>query len=347
MTALQRPPLAITMGEPAGIGGEILLAAWQALAATGPAFVALDDPDRLTRLAAGLGWPVPIRAVASPGEAVAVFPRALPVLPLSRSVEATPGRPEPRHAPMALESIERAVSLTRAGETAAVVTNPIQKSTLYAAGFRFPGHTEYLAELAGGCRVVMMLVGPSLRVVPLTIHVALAAVPRILNPALIVGQGRIVARALRSDFGIERPRLAFAGLNPHAGEDGAMGDEEARLIVPALASLRAEGIDVRGPLPADTMFHVHARSRYDVALCMYHDQALIPIKTLDFDEGVNVTLGLPFVRTSPDHGTALDIAGKGVARPQSLIAAIRLAAETAERRHAAAGGADPGSAAGG
>jgi 4-hydroxythreonine-4-phosphate dehydrogenase len=331
------PPLAVTMGEPAGIGGEILLRGWQALAATGPAFLALDDPARLGRLAPA----VPVRKVESPAEAAALFPSALPVLPLSRSVDAIPGNPDPRHAPMVLESIERAVALTRAGEVAAVVTNPIQKSALYAAGFRFPGHTEYLAELAGGDRVVMMLAGPSLRVVPLTIHIALNQVPQALTTQSIVAQARIVAEAMRRDFGIARPRLAFSGLNPHAGEDGAMGDEEGRLIVPALVTLRAEGLDVRGPLPADTMFHARARSRYDVALCMYHDQALIPIKTLDFDEGVNVTLGLPFVRTSPDHGTALDIAGKGMARPESLIAALRLAAAMAERRRLAQESAAP------
>jgi 4-hydroxythreonine-4-phosphate dehydrogenase len=326
------PPLAVTMGEPAGIGGEILLAAWRALAATGPSFLALDDPARLRRLAGRLGASAPVREVASPAEAAAVFPTALPVLKLAQTVDAEPGRPEPRHAPMVLASIERAVALTRAGETAAVVTSPIQKSVLYAAGFRFPGHTEYLAELAGGGRVVMMLAGPSLKVVPLTIHVALKEVPRLLTPELIVEQGRIVAAALKRDFGIARPRLAVAGLNPHAGEGGAMGDEEQKLIEPALTALRGDGIEVRGPLPADTMFHARARQRYDAAMCAYHDQALIPIKTLDFDEGVNVTLGLPFVRTSPDHGTALDIAGRGLARPDSLIAAIRMAAAMAARR---------------
>jgi 4-hydroxythreonine-4-phosphate dehydrogenase len=326
------PPLAVTMGEPAGIGGEILLAAWRQLAATGPAFVALDDPDRLTALARRLGWDVPVRAVPGVGEAAGVFGAALPVLPLGAEVDAEPGRPEARHAAAVIASIERAVALTRAGETASVVTSPIQKSTLYGAGFRFPGHTEFLAELAGGCRVVMMLAGPSLKVVPLTVHMALAEVPRRLDQETIVAQARIVAEALRRDFGIAAPRLAVAGLNPHAGEAGAMGDEEARVIEPALAALRAEGTLVLGPLPADTMFHARARARYDAALCMYHDQALIPVKTLHFDDAVNVTLGLPFVRTSPDHGTALDIAGRGLARPDSLIAALRLAAAMAERR---------------
>jgi 4-hydroxythreonine-4-phosphate dehydrogenase len=326
------PPLAVTMGEPAGIGGEILLAAWRQLATTGPAFVALDDPARLEALARRLGRDVPVRMVADAGEAAGVFGEALPVLPLGATVDAELGRPEARHAAAVIASIERAVALTRAGGASAVVTSPIQKSALYAAGFRFPGHTEFLAELAGGCRVVMMLAGPSLKVVPLTVHIALAEVPRRLDAGTITAQARILVLALRRDFGIAEPRLAVAGLNPHAGEAGAMGDEEARIVEPALATLRAEGITVLGPLPADTMFHARARARYDAALCMYHDQALIPVKTLHFDEAVNVTLGLPFVRTSPDHGTALDIAGRGVARPDSLIAAIRLAAAMAERR---------------
>lgn len=328
------PPLAVTMGEPAGIGGEILLAAWHRLRATGPAFAALDDPARLRRLAAGLGLDVPVRTVADMEEAAATFGTALPVLPLAEAVEAEPGRPEPRNAAAVLASIERAMDLVRAGAAAAVVTSPIQKSALYAAGFRFPGHTEYLAELAGGCRPVMMLAGPSLKVVPLTVHMALARVPGRLRPEDIVDQTRIVDRALRTLFGIEAPRLAVAGLNPHAGEGGAMGDEEERIIAPALARLRGEGIDVRGPLPADTMFHARARAGYDAALCMYHDQALIPVKTLDFDEAVNVTLGLPFVRTSPDHGTALDIAGRGMARADSLVSALKLAAVMAGRRAA-------------
>jgi 4-hydroxythreonine-4-phosphate dehydrogenase len=222
--------------------------------------------------------------------------------------------------------------LTRSGATAAVVTNPIHKATLYAAGFGFPGHTEFLAELADGSRPVMMLAGPSLRVVPLTVHMALAEVPRRLDRATIVEQARIVVLALRRDFGIAAPRLAAASLNPHAGEGGAMGDEEERIILPAIRELQAEGIAIVGPLPADTMFHDRARAGYDAALCMYHDQALVPVKTLHFDDAVNVTLGLPFVRTSPDHGTALGIAGQGVARPDSLVAAVELAAAMALRR---------------
>jgi 4-hydroxythreonine-4-phosphate dehydrogenase len=320
-------PLAVTMGEPAGIGGEITLAAWRLLAGRGPVFLALDDPERLRALGGA-----PIREIAHPAEAAAVFPQALPVLPLGRRVAAELGRPDPAHAAAVIASITQAVTLTRAGATAAVVTNPIHKATLYAAGFGFPGHTEFLAELAGGARPVMLLAGPSLRVVPLTVHIALAEVPRRLDRTTIVEQARIVDRSLRSDFGIAAPRLAAAALNPHAGEAGAMGDEEERVILPALRQLREDGIDVAGPLPADTMFHERARAGYDAALCMYHDQALVPIKTLYFDEAVNVTLGLPFVRTSPDHGTALGIAGQGVARPDSLIAAIELAAAMARRR---------------
>ena len=320
-------PLAVTMGEPAGIGGEITLAAWRRLAGRGPVFLALDDPERLRALGGA-----PIREIAHPTEAVAVFPQALPVLPLGRRVAAELGRPGPAHAAAVIASITQAVTLTRAGATAAVVTNPIHKATLYAAGFGFPGHTEFLAELAGGARPVMLLAGPSLRVVPLTVHIALAEVARRLDRTTIGEQARIVDRSLRSDFGIAAPRLAAAALNPHAGEGGAMGDEEERVIVPALRQLREEGIDITGPLPADTMFHERARAGYDAALCMYHDQALVPIKTLYFDEAVNVTLGLPFVRTSPDHGTALGIAGQGVARPDSLIAAIELAAAMARRR---------------
>ena len=321
------PPLALTMGEPAGIGGEIALAAWRRLAGQGPVFLTLDDPERLRRIGTA-----PVRVIADPAEAASVFADALPVLPLGQRVAAEPGRPDPAQGVAVVQSIVRAVSLTQAGATAAVVTNPIHKATLYAAGFGFPGHTEFLAELAGGGRPVMMLAGPSLRVVPLTVHVALSEVPPRLDEETIVVQARIVAEALRRDFGISRPRLAVAALNPHAGEGGAMGDEEERIIVPALRRLRAEGLAVEGPLPADTMFHPRARAAYDVALCMYHDQALVPVKTLHFDDAVNVTLGLPFVRTSPDHGTALGIAGQGVARPDSLIAAIELAAAMARRR---------------
>jgi 4-hydroxythreonine-4-phosphate dehydrogenase len=235
-----------------------------------------------------------------------------------------------------IRSIERAVALAQAGEAGAVTTNPINKKALYdGAGFAFPGHTEFLAHLGGVERSVMMIAGPELRVVPVTIHVSLAEAAATLDGPMIEQTARILNAALIRDFGIARPRIAAAGLNPHAGEGGAMGREEIEIVAPALERLRAEGLDVRGPLPADTMFHPRARAGYDAALCMYHDQALIPAKTLAFDEGVNVTLGLPFIRTSPDHGTAYDIAGTGAARPDSLIAALRMAAEMAERRAAA------------
>ena len=327
-------PLAVTMGEPAGIGGEIALKAWAARAAEAlPAFFALDDPARLAALAERTGVAVPVRAIARPADAIAAFAAALPVLPLSRQVAAEPGRPSPATAAAVIEAIETAVRLARSGEAGAVVTNPIQKKPLYDAGFRHPGHTEFLGELAGLAETpIMMLAVEGLRVVPVTVHLPLAAVPGALTAAAIEHAGRVTDAALRREFGIARPRLAVAGLNPHAGEGGAMGGEDAAIVAPAVAALRARGIDARGPLPADTMFHAAARATYDAAICMYHDQALIPVKALDFDRGVNVTLGLPFVRTSPDHGTALDIAGTGRANPASLIAAIRLAGALAARR---------------
>jgi 4-hydroxythreonine-4-phosphate dehydrogenase len=319
------------MGDPAGIGGEIALTAWASARVAHPFFL-LDDP---ARLAAIPGAP-PVEAIASPAEAAAAWPRAVPVLPEPLPAAPVPGRPDPANARAVVAAIERAVALARTGEASAVVTNPINKKALYeGAGFAFPGHTEFLAHLGGVERTVMMIAGPSLRVVPVTIHVALRDVPGLLTEALIVETARITAEALARDFGIEAPRLALAGLNPHAGEEGAMGREEIEVIAPAVARLRAEGIDARGPLPADTMFHAAARARYDAALGMYHDQALIPVKALDFERGVNVTLGLPFIRTSPDHGTAYDIAGKGVADPTSLIEALNLAARLAARRLAA------------
>ena len=332
-----RPPLALTMGEPAGIGGDIALQAWAARRGTHvPPFFLIDDPVRLEQLAGLLGIRVPLRPIATAMEAVDIFDDALPVLPHPLKAPAAPGRPDPANAEVVREAIARAVALTRSGEAAAVVTNPINKAVLYAGGFAFPGHTEYLAELAGpGIVPVMMLVCPGLRVVPVTIHVALRDAIAQLSIDGIVACGRVTADALRRDFGIGTPRLALAGLNPHAGENGAMGCEDQKIVAPAVERLRQEGIDAFGPLPADTMFHPQARSRYDAALCMYHDQALIPIKTIDFAGGVNVTLGLPFVRTSPDHGTAFDLAGTGQAEPTSLIAALRLADDMARRRTAA------------
>jgi 4-hydroxythreonine-4-phosphate dehydrogenase len=326
-------PLALTMGEPAGIGGEIALQAWLRRDEGVPPFYLIDDPDRLAGVARRLGWDVPVRASDEPERAAAIFAEALPVAPLGGTARAEPGRPDAADARLVLRSIDTAVADARAGRAAAVVTNPINKDALYRAGFRHPGHTEYLAELAGGgARAVMMLACPELRVVPVTIHLALRDAIAALTSEAIVHAGRVVDAALRRDFAIAAPVIAVAGLNPHAGEAGALGREDIDIVAPAIAELRAAGIDARGPLAADTMFHPAARHGYDAALCMYHDQALIPIKTIDFDGGVNVTLGLPFIRTSPDHGTAFDIAGRGVARPDSLIAALRLAAAMAARR---------------
>ena len=323
-------PLALTQGDPSGIGPELTLKAWIARRARAlPPFFVLADPAQLARTAAALGLEIALREVA-PQEASAVFDTALPVVAHGFSVCGAPGAADPADAAATIRSIERAVELVVGGEARALVTNPIAKNVLYAAGFAHPGHTEFLAALAErrfgrSFRPVMMLYAEELAVVPATIHVALAEVPRLLTRALLVETGEIVAADLASRFGLASPRLAFAGLNPHAGESGAMGREEIDIIAPAVADLRARGIDASGPHPADTMFHAAARARYDVAICPTHDQALIPIKTLAFDRGVNVTLGLPFVRTSPDHGTAFDIAGKGVAEATSLIEAIRLA----------------------
>jgi 4-hydroxythreonine-4-phosphate dehydrogenase len=327
---LDHPPLALTQGDPSGIGPELALKAWAARREHDlPPFFVLADPAHLARVAASLGLAVPLRE-AAPGEAAAFFPNALPVAPLGRAVKGAPGAPDSADAATTILSIERAVALTAEGAARAVVTNPIAKNVLYSAGFAHPGHTEFLAALAErrfgrAFRPVMMLWAEELAVVPATIHVALAEVPHLLTRELLVETGEIVAADLSTRFGIAAPRLAFAGLNPHAGESGAMGREEIEVIAPAVAELRARGVDASGPHPADTMFHAAARARYDVAVCPTHDQALIPIKTLAFERGVNVTLGLPFVRTSPDHGTAFDIAGKGVADARSLIEAIRLA----------------------
>jgi 4-hydroxythreonine-4-phosphate dehydrogenase len=320
-------PLAVTMGDPAGIGGEILLKAWLAGA---PPFLAFDDPERLRNLGAKLGLAVPIHEIGSPAN-YGCFAESLPVMPVPLAVPAQLGRPDSANAEAITGSIRAAVAAALAGEVGAVVTNPISKAVLYAAGFQHPGHTEFLGELTGGVPI-MMLASPMLRVVPVTVHVSLREALQSLTSEMIVIASRITAAALRRDFGIAEPRLAIAGLNPHAGEGGALGDEEATLIAQAMAALRAEGVALSGPWPPDTMFTPEARARYDVAICMYHDQALIPLKTLDMTHGVNVTLGLPIVRTSPDHGTAFDIAGTGRADPTSLLAALSLAAEIAGRR---------------
>lgn len=332
-----RLPLALTMGEPAGIGGEIALKAWLKRDEGVPPFFAIDDAARLQRLAAILELPVPVRPVADSGEAAASFPDALPVLNRPLPHQSVPGRPDGRNAGAVIAAIEAAVTCVRRGDAAAVVTNPIYKKVLYDAGFPFAGHTEFLASLAcsdsqPAIRPVMMLVCSELRVVPITVHVSLRRAVETLTADAIIASAEIVAHALARDFGLPHPRLAVAGLNPHAGEEGEMGTEEAAIIGPAVDRLRALGIDVSGPLPPDTMFSPLARRQYDAAICMYHDQALIPLKALDFDGGVNVTLGLPFVRTSPDHGTAFDIAGSGRANPASLIAALTLGAELAARR---------------
>jgi 4-hydroxythreonine-4-phosphate dehydrogenase len=325
-------PLALTMGEPAGIGPDVTLAAWAARKALDlPTFYYLADPVFVAARARRMGLDVPIETVGA-GDAAAVFDRALPVVPLDSSVEATPGVPSAATAQAVIEAIARAVGDVRAGLASAVVTAPIAKKTLYDAGFQHPGHTEFLGTLSAAwtgeaARPVMMLAGPELKAVPVTIHIPLREVAATLTEQLIVDTARIVAHDLRRRFGKPEPRIAVAGLNPHAGENGTMGEEDERIVRPAVATLRAEGIDARGPLSADTMFHAHARATYDAALCMYHDQALIPSKTINFTETVNVTLGLAFIRTSPDHGTAFDIAGTGKADPSSLAAALRLAAE--------------------
>ncbi|GGF25222.1 4-hydroxythreonine-4-phosphate dehydrogenase [Aliidongia dinghuensis] len=330
------PPLVLTMGEPAGIGGELAFAAWSRRAAGVPCFALLDDPERLGALARSLGLKLPIRPIEHAADAEAVWASALPVLPIPLAARVVPGKPDPANAGAIIRAIERAVALVTAGEASALVTNPIQKQVLIEAGFRHPGHTEFLADLAGpGAVPVMMLTCPGLRVVPITIHQSLQSAIADLSIDKITTVARITAAALTRDFGIARPTLAVSGLNPHAGEGGAFGREEIDVIAPAIQRLCAEGIEVEGPLPADTMFHVRARQTYDAALCMYHDQALIPIKTIDFERGVNVTLGLPFVRTSPDHGTALNLAGTGKASPESLIAALVTADQMARTRAAA------------
>ncbi len=328
-----RLPLALTMGEPAGIGGDITVKAWLRRGDRLAPFFVIDDPERLRRLAARIAPAIRVAEIDAPEQAAAAFPDALPVLPEPLPVASTPGRLEPANARAVVAAIDRAVALARDGRAAAVVTNPIHKKCLYDAGFRHPGHTEHLAALAGeGARPVMMLVCPGLRVVPVTVHLALGDAVAALSADAIVHCGEVAAAALKRDFGIAAPRLAVAGLNPHAGEGGSLGREEIDIIAPAVERLRSSGIAVAGPAPADTLFHTRARKAYDAVICMYHDQALIPLKTIDIDRGVNVTLGLPFVRTSPDHGTALEIAGTGQAREGSLLAALATAADMARRR---------------
>ena len=318
-------PIALTCGEPAGIGPEIAVKARQILGAEVP-FFWMGAPRHLPPHTAH-------RLIHRPAEAMAVPANELPVLAHPFAAPATPGKITYANARGVVEVIARAVDMVLKSEVAAICTSPINKKVLKdGAGFGFPGHTEFLAFLARVEQVVMMLAAPELRVVPATIHIPISEVPRQLTAEGLEATIRITEAGLRRDFGLTRPRIAVSGLNPHAGEGGAMGTEDARVIAPVIAKLAAEGMAIRGPLPADTMFHPRARATYDVAICMYHDQALIPIKTIDFDGGVNVTLGLPFVRTSPDHGTALDIAGKGIAEPSSLVAALRMAHHMAEAR---------------
>ncbi len=323
-------PLAVALGDPAGIGPEIVARAWEQREAQRlPAFFAIGDLRSIKAV-----WDGPIVVLGTPGDAAAMFPHALPLVQVDDPGEIVPGVPNLAGARCALDSLELAVGLARTGTAAGVVTAPVAKNQLYAIGFTHPGQTEFIAERCGmaAANVAMMLAGPTLRTVPVTIHLPLEKVAAALTTELIIARARVVARGLQRDFGIAEPRLAVAGLNPHAGENGTLGRQEIDVILPAIEVLRAGGIDVVGPLSADSMFHPPARARYDAALCMYHDQALIPLKAIHFDDGVNVTLGLPIVRTSPDHGTAFDLAGHGVASPAAMIAAIRLAGEAAARR---------------
>ncbi|MBL4619580.1 MAG: 4-hydroxythreonine-4-phosphate dehydrogenase PdxA [Marinicaulis sp.] len=330
------PPLALTMGDPGGVGGEITVKAWRVLRECGPVFFLIDDPTRLRVLG------VDVEEISDPSQAHAIFKTALPIMALKAPIKSAPGVSDTANAKAVIESIERAVAFALDGSAAGVVTNPIQKSSLLAHGFGFPGHTEFLANLTKDTPMpegrqrgaVMMLAGPQLKTVPVTIHQSVKDAIKSLTPDLIVKTALVVAQSLREDFGIAAPRLAISGLNPHAGEEGMMGAEDALIIAPAIDMLREFEVDARGPLPADTMFHEEARENYDAAICMLHDQALIPAKTLSFHDAVNVTLGLPIIRTSPDHGTALDIAGKGVARSDSLIAALKLAGVMAMGRRA-------------
>ncbi|PHZ86099.1 4-hydroxythreonine-4-phosphate dehydrogenase PdxA [Paremcibacter congregatus] len=330
-------PLAVSLGEPAGIGPEIIIKAWaERQTHQLPPFFVIGAAAILQQAALDIGITLPLRVISSPDQCTAAFDSALPVLDMGLSLSVTSGKPSAKTAPLVLGAIEQATQFIFDGKAAGLVTAPIQKSVLYDAGFDFPGHTEYLAKLCNdhtgkGETSVMMLMGKDLRVVPLTVHTALKDVPASITADLITDTLICLHHALKQDFGLSAPRIAVAGLNPHAGEDGAMGQEEQTVIAPALDKLRVQGMDISGPLPADTMFHDAARARYDAALCMYHDQALIPVKTLDFD-GVNITLGLPIVRTSPDHGTALNIAGQNKASPMSMINALKCAAEIARHR---------------
>jgi 4-hydroxythreonine-4-phosphate dehydrogenase len=326
-------PLAVALGDPAGIGPEIVAKSWERRReASLPPFFAVGSDASIAAV-----WNGPIRIIDEPGEAAACFGEALPLIRVDGDAPVVPGEPSVEGAHTALHSLELAVGLTRSSAACALVTGPVSKAQLYSIGFIHPGQTEFVAERCGisADMVAMMLVGPTLRTVPVTTHVALRDVPDLLSVELIVAKGRTLIRGLRRQFGIERPRIAVAGLNPHAGEQGALGREEIDIVIPAIERLREEEADVTGPHAADTMFHGPARAQYDAALCLYHDQALVPLKTLHFDEGVNMTLGLPIVRTSPDHGTAFAIAGRDAAHPGAMIAALTTAAQAAARMAAA------------
>ncbi len=321
----------MSMGDPAGIGLEIAAKAWLARTSSSPVFFLIADFEAAQRASFGAS----LRQIESAAEAQAVFPEALPVLPIALTVRESAGQPDARNAPAIIESIERGIALAQSGAASALTTLPIAKSVLYGAGFAFPGHTEFLAARTGAARPVMLLAGESLRVALASVHVPLAKAAEQIRISGLVELGRILDLALRRDFGIARPRIAMAGLNPHAGEGGSIGREEIEILNPAAALLRKEGIAITDAQPADSLFHAQARAQYDLVLAMTHDQGLIPLKTLHFWDAVNVTLGLPIVRTSPDHGTAFAIAGQGIARPDSLIAALHLAARIAARRAAA------------
>ncbi len=328
-----RAPLVLTIGEPAGVSAEITAQAWLTLRAEpSQQFCLIGDGALFEARARAAGFDVSFIRVERIADCARVFGRGVPVLHRALPAASIAGKLDARNSGAVVAAIDEAVRLCVSGYASGMVTNPIQKETLYEVGFKHQGHTDYLASLAGvSGQEVMMLVGEGLRAVPVTVHIPLADVPKALTTEIIVTQGKVVAESLTRWFGIGRPRLAVTGLNPHAGENGAMGKEDQTIIAPAVALLKSAGIDVFGPISADTAFHVEARATFDAILCMYHDQALIPVKTLDFHGGVNVTLGLPFIRTSPDHGTALGIAGKGIANPTSLIAAIRLASSMAAR----------------
>ncbi len=327
--AADRPLIAITMGEPGGIGGEISIQAWQRKRELSSVFFLLDCPKRIQKLAASISKRCPVGIISEPDQAAEVFKTALPIIPLSYQINTEPGTSNFSDAKAVLESIDRAVMLAKAKKIDGMVTNPIQKETLYQSGFAYPGHTEYLAEIAGTGRSVMMIASQNLRVVSVTTHLPLRQAIKSLTMEEILYSARVTKEGLENFFGILNPRLAVSGANPHAGEGGFLGHEENQIIEPAVKILQAEGVNIFGPISADSMFHERARNQYDAAICMYHDQALIPIKTLDFDASVNTTLGISIIRTSPDHGTAMDIAGKGNAKADSLIQAIELAGRMA------------------